>query len=154
MAREKRPAEGFGVAAVEAFACDNAPQGAVEQPPEDDGKGIVEPDDRGGAPPKDIAYFGVVAVGNPARRSRGVAGALPQYFFGHGHPVGFPVQGVEFDVRHAKNGSKAACEGGFAAAGGADNNHALQDGILPCPWLLEEVEKRVHGVVALFRIAI
>ena len=126
VASEEVGVEALAVAGPELTAAQTAVQGAPPKLPEDTGQGVVELDDGVGPRPGDVAGAAVVAVDDPAVSAGGPVDEGAEIFVGAHGPVRTPVEGVEFGVREVEFLGNTAGHGGFAGAGGADDEEAME----------------------------
>src|ERR1700730_5381573 len=89
-------------------------EGPAREPPEDERERIIEPDDRVGPGPDNIAHDTVIAVSGPALTYQQPVCALTKDLVRLLSPVRAPVQLVELDMWHAKPGGEAPGHGSLA----------------------------------------
>jgi len=106
VARKELVAVGLAVARPrpDLLAGADSPQRTFEEPREDHAEWRIQPDDRVGARPHQIAgpASAVVPVDDPGITFDGLSDALAKHLDRDHRPVRTPVQGVELDVRHAE----------------------------------------------------
>src|SRR5471030_1280266 len=130
IAAEEGVTPGLAVAgAPEIFPGRDAAQGAPEQAPHHQRKRQVEPDQRVGGAPDEVAHMPVIARHDPARISRQgadlVLDTVTEQIERGLLPVPAPEERVEFDHPQAGAGRESFREPALSRSRGAENDNAL-----------------------------
>jgi len=115
----------FAVAVPQFLAGEDAPPRPPQQPSQAEPQPVIQPDERFGALPNDVARGVVVAIRDPGGSLGGFFDARAKVHHEGGCPVWLPVERVEFDAGQSQPRRQRPGERGFSRAGGADDGDAL-----------------------------
>ena len=123
----------FAVAGPQLRPAHDAREAAGHDPPRDHGPREVEPHERVGACPDEVADARVVAVEHPRIRCGGSRHPLTEDLVVRLDPAGLPVERVQLDAGQREARRQRPREGGLASAGCADHvdptsGHQSRDG--------------------------
>jgi len=124
----KRQINTFAIRTPDELASEDTVKCPSNEPDEDDGNQIIEPDDRVGPGPHNIPSDTIVPVGHPPLRVGRTAHPTSKLVGTGGAPPRFPEHRVELDVRSCNPLRKCSGEGRFAGSRGPHDHDSLRDG--------------------------